>query len=96
MDTAEKTKAVPPGAESGGVAIGTAPLVVTEVEAGHMLRLSVRTMQRLRLDGDGPRFVRLTGRRIGYAISDLRAWVQARSMASTAEATVRARRESAT
>jgi hypothetical protein len=96
MDTAEKTIAGAPSAASAGVGTGTMPLVVTEEEAGRMLRLSVRTMQRLRLDGDGPRFVRLTGRRIGYSIGDLQKWVQRRSVASTAEATVRARAGSAT
>jgi predicted DNA-binding transcriptional regulator AlpA len=61
-------------------------LVLTEDEAARLLRLSARTLQRLRLEGEGPRFVRLTGRRIGYAISDLEAWVRARSVASTSEA----------
>ena len=64
-------------------------LVLTEDEAARMLRLSARTMQRLRLDGEGPRFVKLTGRRIGYAIGDLQAWIRARSVTSTSDATVR-------
>jgi hypothetical protein len=64
-------------------------LIVTEAEAATMLRLSVRTLQRLRLDGGGPRWVRLTDRhRLGYAIADLQAWVRARSMTSTSAATV--------
>jgi predicted DNA-binding transcriptional regulator AlpA len=66
--------------------IDTLRLVLTEDEAARLLRLSARTLQRLRLEGEGPRFVRLTGRRIGYAISDLEAWVRARSVASTSEA----------
>ena len=63
-------------------------LVLTEDEAARMLRLSARTMQRLRLDGEGPRFIRLTGRRIGYAIGDLQAWVRARSVASAGDGAV--------
>lgn len=66
--------------------IDTLRLALTEDEAVRLLRLSARTLQRLRLEGDGPRFVRLTGRRIGYAISDLEWWVRARSVASTSEA----------
>jgi predicted DNA-binding transcriptional regulator AlpA len=77
------------------VPVGTLPtpaiLVLTEDEAAKLLRLSVRTMQRLRVDGDGPRFVMLTSRRIGYAIGDLQAWVHARSVASTGEATARSK-----
>ena len=59
-------RAAAPAATAGVTApadIGGAPLVLTEDEAARMLRLSARTMQRLRLDGDGPRFVKLTGRR---------------------------------
>ena len=63
-------------------------LIVTEAEAGKMLRLSVRTMQRLRLDGAGPAFVCLTGRRIGYRIGALTDWVRTREATSTSAATV--------
>jgi hypothetical protein len=88
MDILGKVAAAVPGTGGGQAEIDIPALVATEEEAARMLRLSVRTMQRLRLDGDGPRFVRLTGRRIGYAIGDLQAWVRARSVASTSEATV--------
>lgn len=70
-------------------------LVVTEDEAAKLLRVSVRTLGRLRVDGDGPRFVRLTGRRIGYAVADLEAWIRARAVGSTSEATESSRRPSA-
>ncbi len=64
-------------------------LVLTEAEAARILRLSPRTLQRMRLDGGGPRFCRLTEKRIGYDIADLQTWVSARSVASTAEAAMR-------
>jgi predicted DNA-binding transcriptional regulator AlpA len=67
-----------------------ASLVLTEAEAAQALSLSVRTLQRLRLDGEGPRFLKLTGRRIGYANSDLHAWIQGRVVTSTSAATVAA------
>lgn len=63
-------------------------LVLTEAEAARLVRLSPRTMQRLRLEGGGPRFVKLTARSIGYAIADLQAWVHQRSVASTSAAAV--------
>lgn len=58
-------------------------LVVTEAEAGKMLGLSLRTMQRLRLDGGGPSFVRLTDRRIGYSVEALQQWMRSREVVST-------------
>jgi hypothetical protein len=53
-------------------------LIATEPEAARMLRLSPRTMQRLRAEGAGPPVVRLTERRVGYRIVDLEAWTIAR------------------
>jgi predicted DNA-binding transcriptional regulator AlpA len=65
-------------------------LVVTEQEAARMLRLSVRTLQRLRIDGGGPPFCSLTpnGRRIAYPVGSIHAWLQQRIVRSTSEATV--------
>lgn len=64
--------------------ISSATLIISETEAAKMLCLSVRTIQRLRLEGGGPRFVKLTGRRVGYTIGDIQTWVRARSVANTA------------
>jgi predicted DNA-binding transcriptional regulator AlpA len=61
-------------------------LVVTEKEAASLTTLSVRSLQKLRVDGGGPRFVKLTGRRIGYLRSDIQAWLQARLASSTSAA----------
>ena len=68
------------------------PLVVTEIEAAQMLRVSPRTLQRLRLEGGGPAFVQLTGTgsRIGYPVAALHAWLAARTVTSTSDATVNA------
>jgi hypothetical protein len=65
-------------------------LVITEAEAARMLRLSARTLQRLRLDGNGPEYLRLTptGSRLGYTPAALQAWLRQRSVTSTSEATV--------
>jgi len=58
---------------------------VTEEEAARLLRLSARTMQRMRLDGGGPVFVRLTDRRIGYTRAGLDAWIGERVATSTSD-----------
>lgn len=64
--------------------------VFTETEAAKLLRLSRRTLQRLRLEGGGPNFVRLTpaGSRIGYVFSEIQAWLRERNVSSTSAATV--------
>jgi hypothetical protein len=56
------------------------PLIMTETEAAARLRISRRSLQRLRLDREGPSFVQLTDNRIGYVEPDLRTWMQARTV----------------
>jgi predicted DNA-binding transcriptional regulator AlpA len=50
-----------------------------------ILSLSERTLERLRVSGDGPRFVRL-GHSIRYRPADVEAWVADRVVGSTSEA----------
>jgi predicted DNA-binding transcriptional regulator AlpA len=66
------------------------PEIMTEKEAAQFLRLSPRTLQRLRLDGGGPPVFQLTERRLAYGLEDLRNWLASRSRASTSAATVAA------
>jgi excisionase family DNA binding protein len=54
-------------------------------EAAHLLAMSERTLEGLRVKGGGPRFYRL-GRAIRYRRRDLNAWVEARNYTSTVEA----------
>ncbi len=58
--------------------------MLTTHEAARYLRLSKRTLERLRLTGTGPRFVRL-GRSVRYRPPDLEAYVNARVVSSTSE-----------
>jgi predicted DNA-binding transcriptional regulator AlpA len=53
-------------------------------EASAFLRLSERTLERHRIAGTGPKFVRL-GRRIVYRRADLEAWVDENTFRSTSE-----------
>lgn len=53
-------------------------------EAAETLRLSDRTLERMRLDGTGPKFMK-AGRRVLYRYSDLEAWLQERTYQSTSE-----------
>ena len=54
-------------------------------EAARLLRLSERTLERLRLSGGGPLYVKC-GRSVRYRAHDLEAWISARVVSSTSEA----------
>ena len=58
--------------------------LLTGREAAHVLRLSERTIERMRVAGTGPRFVRIN-HSIRYREQDLEAYVAARVVASTSQ-----------
>ncbi len=58
---------------------------LTQSEAAKSLRLSQRTLERLRVAGTGPSFVK-AGRRVLYRATALESWADARTFRSTAEA----------
>lgn len=71
------------------------PSLLTTIEAAKYLRLSPRTLERLRVQGDGPRFMK-AGRglraRVLYTAGDLHDWIQHR-YGSTSEYVVANRAE---
>lgn len=58
---------------------------LTEREFSKRYHVSVRTVQRWRVTGEGPRFVRLGPRRVVYRLSDCEFWAASRTHASRAE-----------
>ncbi len=58
--------------------------LLTQREAAELLRLSERTLERLRLTGGGPRFCRL-GHAVRYREADLESWIASRVVGSTSE-----------
>jgi excisionase family DNA binding protein len=58
--------------------------LLTQDEAAELLRLSVRTVERLRVSGRGPKFLK-AGKSVRYRECDLVAWVEARVVGSTSE-----------
>ena len=54
-------------------------------EAAHYLGLSVRTLNRYRVSGDGPVFHRFGGRVVRYRRDDLDGWAAARRRVSTVD-----------
>ena len=59
-------------------------MIRTEQEAADILKISVRTLQRWRREGQGPRYTRLGVRRLGYSDEELQAWTRRNVFASRA------------
>ena len=57
----------------------------TPDETAEVLRTSPRTLERRRLDGTGPKFVKL-GRRVLYRPEDVDTYVSEHTVSNTAEA----------
>ena len=75
-----------PGASP--IAAHRAPALLTTAEAAGRLRLSPRTLERLRVSGEGPRYMKAgPGRRarVFYLGSDLEAWLAQFRFGSTSE-----------
>ena len=62
--------------------------LLTQREVAEALRLSERTIERMRISGTGPKFIRL-GHSIRYRQQDLDAHVATRVVGSTSEEAVR-------
>jgi excisionase family DNA binding protein len=60
--------------------------LLTQDQASEWLSLSVRTLERMRVAGNGPRFVRM-GKSIRYRLCDVEAWIASRVVGSTSEET---------
>ncbi len=61
---------------------------LTSNEAAELLRLSRRTLERMRLEGSGPRYVKLgSGKRsrVVYRLAEIESWTHALSFGSTSE-----------
>lgn len=64
------------------------PLYLSTREAARLLRCSTRTLERLRLTGAGPRFLKAgkgVRARVLYRPVDIEAWLEATVFASTSE-----------
>lgn len=58
--------------------------VLTTPEAAQYVRLGKPTLERFRLTGRGPNFLKLGGA-VRYRVGDLDAWLKARTIRSTSE-----------
>lgn len=53
--------------------------VVSEVDAAHYLGCSPDTLRRMHNRGEGPRRLKISPRRVGYRLSDINTWLDARA-----------------
>ena len=58
--------------------------LLTTEQAAWLLRISRKTLERMRVEGRGPRFVKL-GRCVRYRQRDLLAWITTNTHQSTSE-----------
>ena len=66
----------------------TQPAYLTSQDVADLLRLSVRTLERMRVDGNGPRFLKAgTGKRsrVLYRLEDIQSWLESQAYYSTSE-----------
>jgi predicted DNA-binding transcriptional regulator AlpA len=61
------------------------PRVLRTPDAARYLGLAASTLEKLRLTGGGPRFIRIGFRAVGYAIGDLDAFIEGRRRHSTSD-----------
>ena len=59
--------------------------ILKTAEAADYTRFAVATLERLRLQGNGPRFIK-AGKSVRYRKADLDAWLESRLVRSTSEA----------
>ncbi len=59
--------------------------VLRPEDAADMLGCTVRTLSDWRLDGRGPKFVRVSSRMVRYRMIDLQRWLEDRVVGSTSQ-----------
>ena len=62
-----------------------ADIILTEGEFCRRYKVSARSAQRWRQTGDGPAWLRLGPRRVGYREADCEAWAASRTFRTRAE-----------
>lgn len=61
-------------------------------EAAQYIGASTTFLEKARCAGDGPPFIRIGARKVGYLTEDLDAWLESRRRTSTSDTQVRAGR----
>jgi hypothetical protein len=61
------------------------PVFLQTPEAAERIGMAAGILEKMRCRGDGPSYLRLSPRRVVYAIDTLDAWARAREFRSTSE-----------
>jgi len=56
-----------------------------EAQTARLLGLSRKTLQKFRLTGEGPRYIRVSARCVRYRIADIHTWQESKLVSSTSE-----------
>lgn len=59
--------------------------LLSPAAAAKALSISIKTLEAMRLRGNGPKWVRVSSRRVAYRPADIREWVDGRVYSSTSE-----------
>jgi hypothetical protein len=71
-------------ADPGGPVPSVSALLFPDQAARYLL-LSVSTLARMRISGNGPKFLRVSPQRVAYRISDLDRYLDGRTRTSTSQ-----------
>lgn len=61
------------------------PVFIDTAGAARRICIASSTLEKMRVNGNGPPFIQVTRRRIIYDVSELDAWARARQVRSTSE-----------
>lgn len=81
MNTATALAISDPGLRPGAASLR----VLTPAQTADYLTLSISTLARMRIAGNGPTFIRLSPQKIGYRQTDLDSFLEARVRTSTSQ-----------
>ena len=70
-----------------GVRASGTGLLTTE-QAAEFLGITPRFLEVRRMRGGGPRYVNISKRAVRYSLTDLQAWIAARTVGSTSEVSI--------
>lgn len=65
--------------------VQTQARILRTADAARLVGLSESSLEKLRCRGDGPAFIKIGSRAVGYLVTDLDDWLQSRRRRSTSE-----------
>lgn len=60
-------------------------ILISSRTAAANLGISLKTLETMRVRGDGPKYVKVSSRKVAYKPSHLKEWIDSRTYSSTSE-----------